>query len=253
MIGWGVWKWSEGSGCGGGFPELGLWVRNFRSGRVLVMADEMVERFSKLDTTCVSDAMDKLGVPCGLHGVKAVNAGTPVCGRAFTVHYVPCGVVGGTVGDFLDDVEPGQVIVIDNAGRDWCTVWGDIMSVTAQQMDVAGTIIDGVCRDLPTIYETRYPVYSKGSYMVTGKDRVTVDAVNVPVAISDVRVWPGDIVLADDTGVVVVPSSMAAQVAEIAEGISTTEAAIVEAVRGGMKLADARAKYGYHTLQTKVE
>ncbi|MBO4365163.1 MAG: RraA family protein [Eggerthellaceae bacterium] len=211
----------------------------------------LIERFWKLDTTCVSDAMDKLGITCGLLGVKAVNAGTPICGRAFTVHYVPCGVQAGTVGDFLDDVEPGQVIVIDNAGRDWCTVWGDIMSVTAQQIGVAGTVIDGVCRDLPTIFKTRYPVYSKGSFMVTGKDRVTVDAVNVPVAVSGVRVCPDDIVLGDDTGVVVVPTEMAEEVVSIAESIAAVESSIVEAVRSGMRLEDARATYGYHTLQTR--
>ncbi|WP_350453806.1 RraA family protein [Slackia heliotrinireducens] len=217
------------------------------------MADELVERFAKLDTTCVSDAMDRLGVPCGLQGIRPVNEGAVMCGRAFTVHYIPCGVQGGTVGDFLDDVEAGQVIVIDNAGRGYCTVWGDIMSATAQMKGVAGTLIDGVCRDVPTIRELQYPVYSKGAYMVTGKDRVTVDAVNVPVSVSGVAVCPGDIVLADDSGAVVVPAAVAERAAEIAEGISAVESAIVEAVRSGMKLADARQKFGYHTLQTKQD
>ena len=82
------------------------------------------------------------------------------------------------MGDFLDDVEPGQVVVIDNGGRDWCTVWGDIMSLDANLKGVSGTIIDGVCRDLPAIERIGYPIYSKGVYMVTGKDRVYVDAVD---------------------------------------------------------------------------
>ena len=75
--------------------------------------------------------MDKIGIPCGLLGIHAVVPGKHICGRAFTVHYVPNGVVKGNVGDFLDDVQPGQVVVIDNGGRLYCTVWGDIMTFVA--------------------------------------------------------------------------------------------------------------------------
>lgn len=95
--------------------------------------DQTIERFGKLDTTCVSDAMDKLGVECAAYGIKPLQFGKKICGRAFTVHYMPCGAESGTVGDFLDDVEPGQVVVIDNAGIDNCTVWGDIMAKTAKK------------------------------------------------------------------------------------------------------------------------
>ena len=153
--------------------------------------DNLVERFKKLDTTCVSDAMDKIGIECSAYGVKPVRFGWKICGRAFTVHYAPCGAVKGNVGDFLDDVEPGQVVVIDNAGRDNCTVWGDIMAKTAGKMGIAGTVIDGVCRDIPAVLACDYPIYSKGYYMRTGKDRVYVDGVNVPVTLSDIPVYPG--------------------------------------------------------------
>ncbi len=88
----------------------------------------IVEQFKYLDVCCVSDAMDRLGIACGLEGISAVIPGNVMCGTAFTVHYVPCGVTKGTVGDFLDDVQPGQIVVIDNAGRTYCTVWGDLMS-----------------------------------------------------------------------------------------------------------------------------
>jgi regulator of RNase E activity RraA len=64
------------------------------------------------------------------------------CGQVFTAHYVPGGVVKGTVGDFLDDVGPGQVVVIDNGGRTYCTVWGDLMTIDASQRGIAGTVID---------------------------------------------------------------------------------------------------------------
>ena len=211
----------------------------------------MIERFKKLDTTCVSDAMDKLGIPGGLLGIKSVHPGKRICGTAYTVHYVPCGQIKGTVGDFLDDVEPGQVIVIDNGGREYCTVWGDIMSFTAKMKNIEGTLIDGVCRDLPALLESGYAVFSKGHYMVTGKDRVEVDAVQVPVAVSGIKICPGDIIIGDDTGAVAVPYERAAEVAKVAEMIDETEKKIIELVKQGMPLKEARKQTGYHHLQTK--
>jgi len=215
--------------------------------------EEIVERLKKLDVASVSDAMDKLGIPCGLLGIHAVVPGKHICGRAFTVHYVPNGVVKGNVGDFLDDVQPGQVVVIDNGGRLYCTVWGDIMTFVATRKGIAGTVIDGVCRDIPGIKENDYPIFTKSTYMVTGKDRVTVDYVNKPVAISGVQVCPNDLILADDTGVVCIPDAVAEKVAEIAENIERTEQKIIAEVKAGSTLKDARAKLGYHHLQTKEQ
>ncbi len=211
----------------------------------------LIGRFLKLDTTCVSDAMDKLGIPGGLLGIKSVHPGKKICGTAYTVHYIPCGQVKGTVGDFLDDVEPGQVIVIDNNGREYCTVWGDIMSVAAVDKGIAGTLIDGVCRDIPALLESGYAVFSKGFYMVTGKDRVQVDNVQVPVAVSGIQVRPGDFILGDDTGAVAIPADRAAEVADIAENIDRTEQQIIALIKQGMPLKEARKQTGYHKLQTK--
>jgi regulator of RNase E activity RraA len=83
-------------------------------------AFEMTKKFSGRDTTCVSDAMDRLGIQGGCHGISPVVSGAKAVGPAFTVSYVPCGVDKGTVGDFLDDIAPGQVILLDNADRTYC-------------------------------------------------------------------------------------------------------------------------------------
>lgn len=213
--------------------------------------EEIIGRISKLDVASVSDALDKIGMPGGLLGIHPVVEGKRMCGRAFTVHYVPNGVIKGNVGDFLDDVKPGEVVVIDNGGRLYCTVWGDIMTYVATKKNIAGTVIDGVCRDVPGIKSNNYPIFTKSVYMVTGKDRVTVDYVNKPVAISGVQVCPGDIILADDSGVVCIPDAVAEKVCEIAEGIEAAEQKILSLIDQGMSLKDARAAMGYHKLQTK--
>jgi len=210
----------------------------------------LVAEFAKLDTPSVSDAMDKLGIPGGLLGIKSVVPGTSFCGTAYTVHYTACGAVAGTVGDFLDEVEPGEVVVIDNAGRDYCTVWGDLMTLTSLRNGVAGTVIDGVCRDIPVIREKKYPIFTKGAYMVTGKDRVYVDAVKQPVSISGLQVKQGDILLGDDSGSLVVPQEHAQAVLDTAKAIAVKEAEIEKNIHAGMTLKEARAKAGYHSLQT---
>nr|WP_221179402.1 RraA family protein [Streptomyces botrytidirepellens] len=94
-------------------------------------------------------------------------------GPAFTVRYAPVDESSdGTVGDFLDDVPPGSVIVIDNDGRTDVTVWGGIMSEVAAHRGIAGTVINGVCLDVSASLARNYPLFSRGRFMRTGKDRV---------------------------------------------------------------------------------
>lgn len=224
------------------------------SKQVPAQPDALVEAFQALDTASVSDAMDKLGLQAGCHGIKPVVTGVRFAGRAFTVKYRACGVVErGTVGDFLDDVPAGAVIVIDNAGRTDCTIWGDIMTTLAHRMGVAATVIDGVCRDVPKIRELGYPVFSRDYYMMTGKDRIEIEAVNVPVNVADRQVRAGDIVLGDDSGVVVVPASKAQAVLSIAQEIEHTEQQILQRIAQGQTLRAARAELKYHALQTPAE
>lgn len=211
----------------------------------------IIDKFKEIDTTCVSDAMDRLGIKCALFDIKPIIEGCKICGPAFTVHYVPCGMIKGTVGDFIDDVKSGEVVVIDNAGRKNCTVWGDIMSTVANRIGIEGTVIDGVCRDIPIVKKLGYPIFSKGYYMSTGKDRVEVDAVNIPVSVSDVQVQPGDIILGDDSGVIVIPMEKAEEILKIAELINNKEKMIEKEILSGTKLKDAREKFNYHHLQTK--
>ena len=211
---------------------------------------EIIDEFKKLDVPSISDAMDKLKIFGALYHIKAVVPDTYLCGQAFTVHYVPNGSIKRTVGDFIDDILPGEVAVLDNNGRDDCTVWGDIMSIYASQHKIAVTVIDGVCRDINVIRELRYPIFTKGTYMVTGKDRVFVDKVGGTVSISGVQVNPGDLVCGDNTGVIVVPFERVEEVLAVAKNIEKVEQQILQKVREGMPLKEARKQTGYHTLQT---
>lgn len=210
---------------------------------------ELIKGFYKISTATISDALDRFGIKGGCLGILPVVTGLKAVGPAFTVKYVPVGVVKGTVGDYIDIAQPGDIIVLDNEGRNWCTVWGDILTVVAKHKGIAGTVIDGVCRDVHRIIELKYPIYTKGRFMMTGKDRVQVDGVNVTVSLSDVQVKPGDIVVADDSGVVVVPLEKAEEVLAAAREIDDMEDKIEKEVLSGKTIAEARTRYKYHVLQ----
>ena len=213
---------------------------------------ELVSLFKGLDTPGVSDALDKLGILGQCLGIMPLaDYRATVVGPAFTVKYVSCGQPAGTVGDFIDDVAEGDVIVIDNDGRTDATVWGDIMTQYAGLRGIAATVIDGVCRDVAKALSDGYPLFTRGRFMRTGKDRVEVLAVNQPVAIGTARVVSRDIVVADANGVVVVPRARAPEVAEVAHRIEAAESRIRELIAQGQTLGEARAQLGYHLLQTR--
>ena len=213
----------------------------------------LVALFDGLDTPGVSDALDKLGLPGQCLGIAPLgNYSQVVVGPAFTVQYVSASVPAGTVGDFIDAVLPGDVVVIDNAGRTDCTVWGDIMTQYAGSRNIAATVIDGVCRDVNKALGDGYPVFSKGRFMRTGKDRVQVQSLNQPVSIGTARVCARDIVVADANGVVIVPRARAAEVAACARQIELVEADIRALIAQGKTLESARAALGYHNLQRKA-
>lgn len=214
-------------------------------------ASDTVTRLAALPTATISDALDSLGVHGTLHGLAPLTFGFGAVGPAFTVQYAPTGTARGSVGDFLDDVPTGAIVLIDNGGRTDVTVWGGIMTEIASSRGIAGTVINGVCRDVSTSLQQNYPLFSRGRFMRTGKDRVRLVAVRAGLTINDVGISPADIICGDADGVLAVPSECAERVADIAEGIEETENKIVAAVKNGSTLVQARRDFGYHDLQWK--
>jgi regulator of RNase E activity RraA len=215
--------------------------------------DRNVERAAKLDTATISDALDRLGIVGQCYRIKPRDPKFRLAGRAFTILYGPAGSPPGTVGDYIDDVPPGSVCVLDNGGRDNAIVWGDILTEIAHRRKIAGTVIDGICRDVALALELGYPIYSRDHWMRTGKDRVQVEAMNVTVNIGDARVAPGDLLRGDADGVLVLPKEHEARILAAAEEIHAAEDRIREAVRGGLRLDEARKQFRYHQLQSKPQ
>jgi regulator of RNase E activity RraA len=215
------------------------------------MTEDAITRASRRDTATLSDALDRLGIVGQCRGLSPRDPRFRMTGRAYTLLYGPASKPAGTVGDYIDEVPAGGVVALDNGGRTDATVWGDILTEIAHRRGLAGTVIDGVNRDVALCLELSYPVFSRGAWMRTGKDRVQVEAVNVAVTIGEARVRPGDLLRGDADGVLVIPREHEAAVLDAAEEIAQEEEAIRSAIRDGASLTEARRAHRYHDLQKR--
>jgi regulator of RNase E activity RraA len=195
--------------------------------------------------------MDRVGIPGQCFGIAALDRSFHLVGRAWTLRYGPVGQDRGTVGDYIDELGADQVVVLDNQGRMDATVWGDLLTSTASRRKIAGTVIDGICRDVDRALALGYPIFARGNWMRTGKDRVRVEATQVPVSIGGVRVEPGDWLRGDGDGIVAIPQSRIDEVIAVAVEIHDAEEHIRASIERGVDLRRAREEYGYHKLQTR--
>jgi 4-hydroxy-4-methyl-2-oxoglutarate aldolase len=130
------------------------------------------------------------------------------------------------------------------------TVWGGIMTEVASIRGIAGTVINGVCRDVAASLAHRYPLFSRGRFMRTGKDRVRLVSVRRQLTISGVGAAPA-------RSCAPTPRrrrrarSVRERIADVAERIEQAESQIVAAVRAGSTLRQARETFGYHRLQRR--
>ena len=212
-----------------------------------------VAQLQRQATSTLSDALDRLGIPGQALGIGPLDRSFRLAGPAFTVRTIPVvlGSAAGTVGDYIDEVPAGAVVVLDNGGRLDGTVWGDILTITAHRNRLAGTVIHGVCRDSSRSLELGYPIFSRGLTMRTGRGRVQADGVNVPVSLGDVRVQPGDLLVGDADGVVVIPAGREEEVLSVAQEISESEDRIRAEIAAGSRLDEARKRHRYFQLSTR--
>jgi len=202
----------------------------------------------------VSDALDRLGRNGGLAGLVRMSGHGVVAGPAFTLRFdlVRPGEPAPAA-EFVDDVPKGAVVVIATGGCTTCTVWGDILAYVACRRGIAGTVIDGYCRDIDDIRALDYPLWSLGAYMKSGKGRVRLTATGQPVTLGGTTVHPGDLVCADGAGVVVVPAGQAEEVGRWVAQIEKMEQAIRADLDTGSSLRDARRRHGYGSAALRTD
>lgn len=197
-----------------------------------------------LDTCVVSDAMDALGLSGVAEGMSRLATDRKVAGKVQTVKLEEAHgrkaerhLCTGAV----DAAEAGDVIVVEHHSRADCAGWGGILSKAASVKGLAGTIVDGMARDIDEAQAFDYPVFARGSVPRTARNRIIETAFNVPVTIDGIAVAPGDWVLADGTGMVFLPADRAAEVIAKAEDLFAKEAAMLKAVEAGTPVGQVMA------------
>lgn len=193
----------------------------------------------------VTDALIKLGLngmTVGLWPLPAFR-GSRFCGPARTMRYLPArGVKGGRRllhYDVVDQLKPGEVLIIDGQGAG-CVFLGDNVARMARNRGAAGVVVDGLVRDQAGVAEAGVPVFARGGGVRLNQGLYELVDHDVPVACGGVQVRPGDIVLGDDDGVLVVAQEMVAQVAETVRELQPLEAELERAVLENRPLAEIR-------------
>ncbi len=173
------------------------------------VAPDIVAQARGLSTATVHEAGGKIGVMP--HAIKPIHSHFRVCGPALTVQ--------GPPGDNLwlhyaiYSAQPGDVIVAHCSGKFDHGYWGEVMSTAAKVRDLGGLVLDGCVRDHDLLAEVGFPVFARGLCIRgTGKDREAIGWISAPTRFEDLTVFPGDLVIGDADGVVVVPRERAGDI-----------------------------------------
>lgn len=205
------------------------------------MSDKSVERLRKIDTCAVSDALDALELKGTVMGLESISVLKRIAGRVQTVK------LGKASPDIpkkhlcssaVDAANPGDVIVVENHETDIAAGWGGILSTAAAAKGLSGTIVDGPARDADESRDVDYPVFASTTTPYTARGRIAEHEWNIEVEIGGIAVNPGDLVLADGSGIVFVQKDREIEILKKAEEIQVKEAAMAVAVREGKAVSD---------------
>ena len=209
-------------------------------------------RLEVLATSNLSDALDKLGIPlCAVVGIIPQWGHTKVIGRAVTIKMTAAGAVPAIAHlgvDAIANSNIGDVIVIDNRGDLYNNCWGEILALGAKVKGVSGVVVDGAVRDVDACEAFGFPVHARGTVPCTARGRIVQEAWNVPVRLGNAPVRPGDVVVADVNGVVVIPFDKISDVISAAEGIMEKELAMLEALQSGESILEVDRRFSYETM-----
>ncbi len=208
-------------------------------------------RLEKLPTTNLSDALDRVGGGGAAIGIRPVFGAPKVVGRAVTIRITAAGVHKSErhLGiDAIAAAERGDVIVIDNHGDTRNNCWGEILACAAKQKGVSGVVIDGAARDVDACESITFPVLARAVVPITARGRITQEDFNCVVRLGDVQVRPGDIVVGDVNGVVVIPAERVEEVVAAAEKIQEREEKMKADILAGLDILEVDRRYNYERM-----
>ncbi|MBI5304732.1 MAG: RraA family protein [Chloroflexi bacterium] len=204
--------------------------------------EEMIRQFREMPTGFVTDAFTRLGLAGWSEGVTPLSRTTrKIAGRAVTVQYQPKRGSGAKKPShyevMLNMAQPGDVLVIAAANTP-CWLLGENQAHYAMYRGLSGIVVDGCVRDADEIAEMAMPVFARGTGTRPFSTHLELADVNVPVEFAGTQIHPGDIVLGDGDGLVVVPSNRAEEVLFQALDIAVIEQDMEESIAHRVSLAE---------------
>ena len=199
--------------------------------------NDLIERLAKLDTPAVSDALDALALPGRVTGLQRLTTRRRIAGRVLTVKL---GVGEATAGpsrhlctQAVETASPGDILAIEQRSGIEAAGWGGILSNGASVKKVSGVIVDGPVRDIDESADLNFPVFARSAIPTTARGRIVEEAFNEPVTIGTVIVKPGDLALADGSGVCFLAADQAKRIIATAERIAKREKLMTDRVLTG--------------------
>ncbi|MBL8267612.1 MAG: hypothetical protein JNL55_14555 [Steroidobacter sp.] len=213
-----------------------------------------VQRLRRLDCCAVSDALDRLKLPGSVSGLPQRSGQGKLAGRVVTMKLgtgePPPGPPRHLGCDAIEASTALDVIVIEQRTGIEAGCWGGILTLGAKLHGVAGVIAEGSVRDIDEAITCDFPIFSRGLTARTARGRIVEKATNVPVAVGDVEVMPGDYVIADGSAVVFIRAANIERVLEAAETIVAKEAAMAKALLAGAPISEVMGGNYENMLRT---
>ncbi|MDH7799129.1 MULTISPECIES: RraA family protein [unclassified Beijerinckia] len=217
--------------------------------------DDIIARYSKVDTSNVADVLDEMGYPD--QGLAAdflpyVSGAEKIAGFAYTIRgQMTPYPLGGDAEKMkaCQGLSPGDVSVWSGDGAGIC-YFGELIAIGMKERGCVGALVDGGIRDLRYLSQHGFPVFAKYRTPVQSIGRWKVNGYNIPVSVSgatrkDVTITPGDFILADEDGAIAIPAALIEPVLIRTEELTRREEDIRAEILGGLSLAEALKKYGH--------
>ncbi len=212
---------------------------------IVELTEELKQKLTSVSTATITSQLQRLGYQnCFLSGLRPLAENQSMVGYAHTLRYLPARPdIAGLMGfnaqkEAAESIEPGEVLIIEARGESDAGTIGDIYALRAQYRGCVGVITDGALRDTPAIKALGMPVYHQASHAaVLSRLHSPLDH-QVPIACAGVAVMPGDVIVGDGEGAVVIPAALVEEIAEASVAMEIREEFAIERVRAGGSTRD---------------
>lgn len=214
---------------------------------------DLLQALAGYDSGTVSDALDSLGISGVLTSLTRITTAATVVGSVVTVQLGPDDGTPSTrhLGTAAIDAADSRSVILVAGGADDAGGWGGLLSRAARHKGVRGVVVEGAVRDVDEAEALGFPLFAHRATPRTARRRQRETGSGTPVVVDGVRVEPGDLLVADGTGVVVVPLARAAEVVAAAQAVDAREQAMVGRLDAGEQASQVLGRSYESMLETK--